>query len=395
VLRRARNIRAQIGPDNVVRVVRHDESVECGPRGLGILDAFARPIALGEALQRLEPSLAGTEDWMDVTGTILRLYQTGVLKNDEGASPVPVDDGSFGDPTIHAMMLNDRARTSGFLQAIERVVRPGDVVVDIGTGTGVLAVAAVRAGARRVYAIEAGAMLGVARQIIDVNGVSSQVTLIEGWSTQVSLPERANVLVAEIIGEIPFQERVLEVTRDARSRLLEDGARLIPGRLRIYGLPVAIPDDLLATRVVTSPAVDRWKGWYGMDFGPLGGAARGLRHVLLLDPASARSLPAISEPLLLADVDLGAFDEVSVATEETTIAADDGELNGVLVHFELELAPGLVLSTDPRTTMATSSWRNPVWIFNEAITLRTGDAFGVRFSYRAPGESNGVRIDRR
>jgi hypothetical protein len=388
-------VRALIGPDNVVRVVRHDETVECGPRGLGILDAFARPISLEDALRRLEPGLAGTEDWMDVTGTILRLYQTGVLKNDEGASLSPVEDGSFGDPTIHAMMLNDRARTAGFLDAIKRVVRPGDVVVDIGTGTGVLAVAAARAGARRVYAIESGPMAGVARQVVEANGVSNRVVLVEGWSSQVMLPEPANVLVAEIIGEIPFQERVLEVTRDARSRLLGAGARLIPNRLRIFGVPVAIPGDLLATRLVTAHAVDRWSSWYGMNFGALAGAARGLSHVLMLDPASARSLPAIAEPLLLADVDLGAFKEVSVATEASTVTTSDGELNGVLVYFELNLAPGQLLSTDPKNTPATSSWRNPVWIYNEAIMLRMGESFGVRFSYRAPGKPNGVRIERR
>jgi hypothetical protein len=394
VLRRARNVRAQIGADNVVRVVRHDETVECGPRGLGILDVFARPVALQDALRQLEPGLAGTEDWMDVTGTIIRLYRSGVLKDDEDASPSPVGDGGFGDPTIHAIMLNDRARTAGFLEAIERVVRPGDVVVDIGTGTGVLAVAAARAGARRVYAIEAGPMVGVARQVVEANGASDRVVFLEGWSSQVSLPERASVLVAEIIGEIPFQERVLEVTRDARSRLLEVGARLIPSRLRIFGLPVAIPGDLLATRVITVPAVDRWRSWYGMDFGPLAGASRGLSHVLMLDPASARSLPAIAEPLLLADVNLGVFNEVSVATEASTAASGDGELNGVMVHFELDLAPGLVLSTEPRDATATSSWRNPVWIFNEAITLRTGESFRVRFSYRVPGEPNAVRIER-
>ena len=41
-------------------------------------------------------------------------------------------------------MLDDRRRTEGFLAAIRQVVRPGDVVVDIGTGTTVLATAAAR-----------------------------------------------------------------------------------------------------------------------------------------------------------------------------------------------------------------------------------------------------------
>jgi predicted nicotinamide N-methyase len=395
VLRRARNVRAQIGADNIVRVVRHDETVDCGPRGLGILDAFARPTTLRDALGRLEGRVAGAEDWMDVTATIVRLHRSGVLHEvDQETSELPVGDGGFGDPTVHAMMLNDRARTSGFLRAIERVVRPGDVVLDIGTGTGVLAVGAARAGAARVYAIEAGAMAGVARQVIEANGVADRVSVLEGWSTQVALPERADVLVAEIIGEMPFQERVLEVTRDARARLLGTGARLVPSRLRMYGLPVAIPSDLLATRAVTPEAVDRWRGWYSVDLSKVAEAARGLSHVLMLDPSSARSLRGLADPVLLADIDLASFDEVSIASTAPARATGAGAVNGVLAYFELDLAPSVALSTDPRRTTNASSWRNPVWIFSEPIAVGPGDPFRVSLSYREPGRPNGVRIAR-
>ena len=64
-------------------------------------------------------------------------------------------------------MLNDRARTDAFIRAIEATVRPGDVVVDLGTGTGVLALAAARAGARRVYAIEASGVGRAARSVFE------------------------------------------------------------------------------------------------------------------------------------------------------------------------------------------------------------------------------------
>ena len=395
VLRRARNLRAQIGADNVVRVIRHDETVDCGPRGLGILDAFARPTALGDALRELGGRMAGEQDWMEVTATIVRLHRSGILHEvGRQASDGPVGDGGFGDPIVHAMMLNDRARTGGFLRAIAQVVRPGDVVLDIGTGTGVLAVGAARAGAGRVYAIEAGAMAGVAQEVIEANGVADRVSLVEGWSTQVALPERADVLVAEIIGEQPFQERVLEMTRDARARLLKPGARIVPSRLRVFGLPVDIPAELLASRLLTPAAVDRWRAWYAVDFGPLAETAGGLSHVLMLDPDSARSLPALAEPLLLADVDLATFEEVTIGSTVLSRASRSGELNGVVVFFELDLARSEVLTTDPNRTTNASSWRNPVWIFADPIALSEGDPFQISMSYREPGRPNGVRIGR-
>ena len=60
------------------------------------------------------------------------------------------------DTSLHATLLSDRTRTHAFLRAIRNVVRPEDVVVEIGTGTALLAMAAIRAGARHVYALEAG-----------------------------------------------------------------------------------------------------------------------------------------------------------------------------------------------------------------------------------------------
>src|SRR3954454_16113224 len=79
---------------------------------------------------------------------------------------------------LHGAMLDDRRRTRSFIAAIEAAVRPGDVVVEIGTGTGVLAVAAARAGARRVYALESANMAAWARRIFAANRVSDRATLV-------------------------------------------------------------------------------------------------------------------------------------------------------------------------------------------------------------------------
>ena len=58
-------------------------------------------------------------------------------------------------PAVHYQdMLSDHERMRRYRQAIEAVVRPGDVVADLGTGLGVLALMAVRAGASFVYAID-------------------------------------------------------------------------------------------------------------------------------------------------------------------------------------------------------------------------------------------------
>jgi Ribosomal protein L11 methyltransferase (PrmA) len=291
-------------------------------------------------------------------------------------------------------MLNDRSRTSRFIEAIEQVVRPEDVVLDIGTGSGVLAIAAARAGAKHVYAIEAGDMARLARASFEANQVADRVTLLEGWSTQLDIPEPGDVLVSEIIGEVPLGERILEVTLDARDRLLKDGARLIPSRLQVFGVPVAIPPELLGSRTITDEVIERWQSWYGIDFAPLAGAARNTSHTLLLDAETTRELPPLGPPTLLSDLDLRTLQEVQAQGEGAVTIEKAGQLNGVVVYFEAELAPSVSLSTDPEHAPRESSWRNPVWFYNDPLSVREKDSVTLSFSYRVPGRPNGVTISR-
>jgi protein arginine N-methyltransferase 1 len=68
-------------------------------------------------------------------------------------------------PSVHADMIFDRERVGKYWKAISTVVRPGCVVADIGTGTGILAFLALRAGASHVHAIERSLAIDWARRV--------------------------------------------------------------------------------------------------------------------------------------------------------------------------------------------------------------------------------------
>ncbi len=137
----------------------------------------------------------------------------------------------------HRQYLSDRTRLRVFERAIAAAVRPGDVVIDLGAGTGILGLLACRAGAARVYAIENGGMIEVARALAHANGLADRMIFVRAHSSEAQLPEPADVLVADLIGRMGFEAGAFEAYADVR-RWLKPGARVIPESISILAAPV-------------------------------------------------------------------------------------------------------------------------------------------------------------
>src|SRR6266511_5050393 len=96
----------------------------------------------------------------------------------------------------HAGMIRDRVRTDAYARALEEVVRPESVVLDLGAGTGILTLLAARAGARRIFAVEHADIIELARELAVANDLADRITFVQGTSTAVTLPEAADVVVS-------------------------------------------------------------------------------------------------------------------------------------------------------------------------------------------------------
>src|SRR5215475_8923868 len=92
-------------------------------------------------------------------------------------------------------MVGDSLRFSAYSEAIARAVRPGDSVVDIGTGPGAFALLACKAGARKVYAIDTESVVEFGRQFAAANGMADRIDFLRGDSRQIILPEKINVVI--------------------------------------------------------------------------------------------------------------------------------------------------------------------------------------------------------
>ena len=134
----------------------------------------------------------------------------------------------YAEFEVHRSMIRDRVRTEAFRRAIDSVVRPGDIVLDIGAGSGILSVFAARAGAARVYAVEQTSVAVLAQQLAAANGVAEIVRVIHGDVMDIEPPERVDVIVSEWLGGFGIDEGMLVPVIAARDRWLKPGGVMIP-----------------------------------------------------------------------------------------------------------------------------------------------------------------------
>jgi protein arginine N-methyltransferase 1 len=138
----------------------------------------------------------------------------------------------------YGQMITDSVRIGPYRRAIEAAVRPGNVVVDLGSGPGFFALVACRAGARRVYAIDLSDIVYFGRHFARLNGFTDRIEFLQGDSRQIQLPERANVVISDIRGTLPFSGHAILSLEDARLRLLGPGGTLVPQRDTLYAAVV-------------------------------------------------------------------------------------------------------------------------------------------------------------
>ncbi len=362
--------------------------IDLGPRGYATLSLFAQPLALGQAIDRLEREAPST-DFAPTMNVLNMLMEEGALvRPDAVGSPT----SGWADPVEHARMLHDDRRTRDYLAAISAAVRPGDIVLDIGTGSGVLAVAAARAGARRVYAVEASDIADVAGRVFAANGVTDTVTLVPGWSREIELPEPADLLVAEIIGNEPLEEEILETTLDARHRLLKPEARLIPHTLTLLVRPLRLPDGEARQRAIGRAAVERWRRLYDMDFQPLLEAALpGPVNMPTEAEVAATWLP-VGPPVALAALDLARLADASVQACADLVVDVLGTVNAVAVTFRADLWKGVEHTLDP-WRWPTSSWATSVWVLPDPVQVGAETALRVHYKRRVHGAPDGLTCE--
>jgi SAM-dependent methyltransferase len=232
----------------------------------------------------------------------------------------------------HRKYLVDGGRVTAYARAIAECVRSGDVVVDLGSGTGILGLLACRAGARRVYSIEQTGMIEVARAICKANGFDDRVSFLNRHSLHVDLPEKADVIVTDQVGYFGFDAGAVEVLADARERFLKPGGTIIPSRIDLSVAPVERAD--LAARVAF------WdRPTEGFD---LSAARPWAVNTCYVPVFSAEQV--LAAPITPLQIDVSVAVPATLRFDASFVAARAGILHGVGGWCVAQLSPSVRLS---------------------------------------------------
>lgn len=157
-------------------------------------------------------------------------------------------------PYWHFEMLADVDRNDAYQRAIEKKVNENSIILDIGTGSGLLSMMAARAGAKQITACEMHQRLAAtAQEIIKVNGYEQKIKVIAKKSNLVKIgeemPQKANLIISEILDVGALGEGVLPSLRHAMQNLAEPDVQLIPSRVNLYGQLIEIPSRSLVAPI--------------------------------------------------------------------------------------------------------------------------------------------------
>lgn len=143
----------------------------------------------------------------------------------------------------YGRMIADTARTAPFVDAMRRTIRPGSIVLDIGSGPGFFALLACQLGATRVYAIEPDEAIEIGRESARRQANGERITWLRGLSTEIELPERVDVVIGDLHGTLPFYTGNIRSLVDARRRHLKSGGVMIPRRDTVFAAPAEAADE--------------------------------------------------------------------------------------------------------------------------------------------------------
>jgi predicted RNA methylase len=270
----------------------------------------------------------------------------------------------------HRTLIADRVRNAAFEKALRSMIKKGETTVaDIGAGTGLLGLMAMKLGAREVFLYEAAEVAGVAAKILKANGARN-CHLIPCHSTDMVDPPRVDVVVSETLGNYAFEEHMIETLADAKKRFLKPGGVIIPRRL-----------EQLVAPVVSDRIQGEFDAWGSTGFN------LSIAREMSLNNIYVRTLKP--DELLAAkvwdEIEFGADGRSARKGEASWKLTEAATVHGFAVWWKAELVPGVELSTAPDAPR--THWEQLYFPLLAPIAVKKGETIGASLRSKTSPES--------
>ncbi len=263
-----------------------------------------------------------------------------------------VNEDYFADLHAQERMLADHQRMDFYHEAIRRKIKAGDRVIDLGTGTGILAAFASRQGAEQVYAVDHSSIIEHAKMLAAENGIEN-VDFEDVHSSKLYLDEEVDVILHEQIGDFLFDEAMVPNVCDLRDRFLKPGGLILPSQFELFCEPITMNDDR------REPYIWELTDVHGFDFSsmeesrPENAEYHGL---VSCDLGVVKHFMGKPEPII--EVDLHTITEstlpLTITFKRKVINA--GILDGLVIYMKAKVDEDLVLSSSPLDPKRAPHW---------------------------------------
>jgi len=271
-------------------------------------------------------------------------------------------------------MVIDLARTQAYVAALTKTITPETVVLEIGTGTGFFALLACKLGAKKVYAVEPDNAIEIGKLCVKNNPGSERITWLQGLSTEIELPEKADIVISDLHGTLPFYNFNIHSIRDAVARHLKPGGILLPRRDKLYAVPIQSPEDYNTVEKAYASDV------YGVDLS----AGRSFLVNSSWRRPTTPSVAMLAEPKCWGEIDYAKVSSPNLDGECDWQIIHDGIVHGLCVWFDGDIGPDAGYSNAPN--LPSLVYGNVFFPLENPLHVKKDERLLTKFSAKLIGE---------
>ncbi len=292
---------------------------------------------------------------------------------------------SYAEISLQRLMVSDRSRTDAFAKGIQEVINGGERVIDVGTGTGLLAMLAAKSGAKKVYAIDQAVIAKAAEESVNKNGLTDRVEIVHGDAANFQLVEPVDLIVSEWLGHFAFAETMLDDVITCRDANLKEGGGMLPSNMQLMLAP------LDSSLLYDDEGPGFWKAnIHGIDFSHLERleVQQAIGAKTFVPP---EDLIASGQALVTLDLATCSIDAPWKSGELEFVVERDGRLDGFAGWFVAQLSPSVTLDTAPSQPL--THWRQTYFAFPPK-QVKKGQRLKIRYALsKHPVEERSVQLE--